>query len=135
MVVLGCLEFDPAHGYLASMHFLKTIMTALLLFSILPWCSIAAASAATGDIDGNAYFSDEAPVIQDADVTKANFSAPVKNKRIAVLQQPQCGANAPSLSGIDDLLFFPRKAQLAFEQQNFVPRYAQAPPTSPPRSV
>ena len=117
------------------MHILKTFVTALLLISFLPWCGLAAASATTGDIDGNAYFSNEATIVQKIGVTEASFIAPLKNKRIAVLQQAHCGAKAPFPSGTDDLLFFPQNVKLVFVNQNYIPRYAQAPPTSPPRSV
>jgi hypothetical protein len=117
------------------MHTLKTILTALLLISILPWCNLAAASALPTDIDGDAYFSQEANIIQEADVAEASFITPLKNKRIAAFQQAQCGANAPFLSGTDHLILSSRNVQLVFGDRNFVPRCAQAPPTSPPRSV
>ena len=108
-------------------------MTTLMLVSILPWCALATASAATRDSD--MYVSDEAVVAQDANVTEASTKAPLKKKRIAVLQQSQCGAHAPMLSGIDSVLFFPRNGQSIFTNPNFTERCAQAPPTSPPRSV
>jgi len=114
---------------------LKNIMTALLLISISPWCSLAAASAATGDINGNAYFSDEAAIGQKSDVAETNFTAPLKSKRIAVLQQAQCGANAPLLSGTGEIFFSSGNVQWVLGNPNFTPRCAQAPPTSPPRSV
>jgi len=116
---------------------LKKILTALLLISILPWCSLAAASAATSDSDreGNAYFSDDAARAQRADPVETNLTAPRKSKPIAVLQQYQCGANAPLLSEADHSLFSSGTVHWVLENPNFTPHGAQAPPTSPPRSV
>lgn len=117
------------------MQTLKKIMNALLLISILPWSNLAAASAATGDIGGSAYFSDEAAIVQRLDVTEMNFTAPLKSKRVAALQLAQCGANAQLLSGTDHLLFSSGNVQWVLGNLTLTPRCAQAPPTSPPRSV
>lgn len=117
------------------MHFLKTITTVILLISILPLCGLAAASAAARDVDGNIYFSDETATLQQADGAETGVTTPAKNKRIAILQPAQCGANALLVSDTDAPLFSSRNVQLLFGSKNFILRSAQAPPTSPPRSV
>lgn len=117
------------------MHILKTIMAALLLVSILPLCGLATAWEVTGNIDGDVFVLDEAPNMQESDVSETTFDTPLKSKRVAVLQQAHCGVNAPFPSETDHLLFSSGNVEWVLGNPNFTPRCAQAPPTSPPRSV
>lgn len=134
-LIFRYLEPDRYQRYVRKMQSIKIIIAALALVSILPLCKLAAASAATGDIDAVAYIQDKQIAAQAADVTGPGFTAPLKKKRTAILQQVQCSADAPMLSGTNQVLFFPRNGQSVYANRNFIQRCAQAPPTSPPRSV
>ncbi len=117
------------------MHFVKSIMTALVLVSFLPWCGISVASAATANVESDAQVLNETVLESEAGATDATFTAPSKKKRLAVFQQVRCSADAPVLSGIDQFLSVPKNVQTVFSNPRLIQRCAQAPPTSPPRSV
>lgn len=118
------------------MQSLKTFLTVLLLVSILPLCNLAAASAsaATGGGDGRAYVLDDAALALATGINETQFAAPLKSKRVAVLQQGSCGAQALCPSGADALVLPSGAEPWAAEHLDVTMRDGPAPPTSPPRS-
>lgn len=129
------LEFVSNQRYPAIMLTLKSALTALLLFSILPLCNLAAASAGTHGVADTAFSSDEASVLPEADPTEPRIVAPAKAKRIGILHEASCGTNGLMPAAAGDLLIFSRDVKLAVGTQFFYLSKAQAPPTSPPRSI
>lgn len=117
------------------MHLIRSLLTAFVLVSLLPWCGITAASAQPADVVNVMEDLQGTDGVNAAHVGDASISAPPKTKRLAVLQQMRCSADAPVVSGIDRNPVAPKDLQLPAGNPRLIQRCAPAPPTSPPRHV
>jgi hypothetical protein len=107
----------------------SSLVSALLLVVLLPWCGVAGAFAAQPDDVQSA-----AVALMAADAEVPVVSEPAKQKRTAFLSGPSCSPDAPVNLAGNDVTFAPSAIQPLFREPALRRGHGSAPPTSPPRT-
>ena len=128
-MVVHAIEQGPVREYRRTMCKVRSLVTALLLVVLLPWCGVAGALAAQpNDVHSAAV------TFMAEDVEVPVVSEPAKQKRPAFLSGQSCSPDAPVNLAGNDVTFGPSAIQPLFRDPALRRGHGSAPPTSPPRT-